>query len=405
MITIIKNSRKKKRVLKQKLVLLLLSTIISTITFTGCGGGSGGGSSSTSGTVVTGVDGYIKNATVKDALGQTATYSSSGKYTFASSPTYPLSLTGGQLEDTNASFDINMTAQSGSSVLSPIATFLENNSTLLSKFANLGLGISTIDEFTVDYINSNDLNLSKLSQLLYVMIKDDTLLTTFKTNINANEGSLDNLFLRAHTDSNASASNGKFKIRIFLNKVNSYTGTASGMEDFVKNYKNSIISSLVDGNRTILKTGQITEGYDNDGTSGTGTQDDGTLSRGITRSYTDNANGTVTDNATTLIWQKEDDNNTYNWTDAIAYCDNLNLGGSTAWRLPTIEEFVQLADKGTSSPAINAVFTNTNISYYRSSTISASNNNDVWNIHFVDSRVGMTINSFAVYARCVRSAD
>ncbi|MCK5111682.1 MAG: DUF1566 domain-containing protein [Arcobacteraceae bacterium] len=345
----------------------------------GCGGGSS--SSSGGGTPVTGVDGYIKNATVTDNLSQVATYSSNGIYTFASSPTYPLTLTGGQLEDTNANFDINMTAQSGSSVLSPISTFLENNSTLLSKFANLGLGISTIDEFTVDYVNSNDLNLSKLSQLLYVMIKDNTLLATFKTNIANNEGSLDNLFLRAHTDLNASASNGKFKIRLLLNKINSYTGTASGMEDFVKNYKNSLISSSSDGNTTVLKTGQTTAGYNNAGASGQGTQDDGTLSRGTTRSYTDNGD-TITDNATGLIWQQEDDDTTRNWADATTYCNGITLDGNSDFRLPNIEELVQLTDKGESTPAINAIFTNTNSSGYWSSATYASNTSYAWIVNF-----------------------
>ncbi len=289
-----------------------------------------------------------------------------------------------------------MTAQSGSVVISPITTFLGNDSTLLSKFANLGLNIFTLDEFTVDYVSSNDLNLSKLSQLLYVMLKDTTLLATFKTNIALNEGSLDNLFLRAHTDLNASASNGKFKIRLFLNKVNDYNGTTSDMESLIKNYKNALISSSSDGNSTILRTGQTVSSVAND---------DGTLQRGVARSYTDNSNGTVIDNATTLIWQKEDDNSTYTWVNAGTYCDNLNLGGSTAWRLATIEELVQLTDKGTSDPLINAIFINTNSGSYWSSTSSASDTTRAWSVDFNNGFVYAGLQTTGLYVRCVRSAD
>jgi len=39
-------------------------------------------------------------------------------------------------------------------------------------------------------------------------------------------------------------------------------------------------------------------------------------------SYTDNSDGTVTDNVTSLMWQKEDDNTTRIWEAAISYCED-----------------------------------------------------------------------------------
>ena len=56
-----------------------------------------------------------------------------------------------------------------------------------------------------------------------------------------------------------------------------------------------------------LKTGQITcwDSYGVQIEDCTGTNQDGELQRGVARSYTDNRNGTVTDNATGLMWVKD----------------------------------------------------------------------------------------------------
>lgn len=65
---------------------------------------------------------------------------------------------------------------------------------------------------------------------------------------------------------------------------------------------------------------------------------------GIQPSYTDNKNGTVTDNNTQLIWQKTPDYQQYQYDDAIAYCEKLSLANDDNWRLPTIKELYSLAD-------------------------------------------------------------
>lgn len=46
-------------------------------------------------------------------------------------------------------------------------------------------------------------------------------------------------------------------------------------------------------------------------------------------SYTDNGDGTITDNNTGTMWQKTDDSVGRNWTDAVIYCENLSLAGNT----------------------------------------------------------------------------
>jgi hypothetical protein len=61
-------------------------------------------------------------------------------------------------------------------------------------------------------------------------------------------------------------------------------------------------------------------------------------------SFTNNGDGTVTDNNTFLMWQRDDDNVLRNRDDAENYCENLTLGGSAGWRLPAGKEIVSITD-------------------------------------------------------------
>jgi ribonuclease BN (tRNA processing enzyme) len=58
-------------------------------------------------------------------------------------------------------------------------------------------------------------------------------------------------------------------------------------------------------------------------------------------SYTDNLDGTITDNVTGLIWQKEMGHK-LTFEDALKEIDNLKLGGYSDWRVPTIKELYSL---------------------------------------------------------------
>ena len=217
--------------------------LASGLFFTTCS--SGGGSSTTttdSSATVTAVDGYIRGAIVTDSAGQIGVYTSNGQYTFSNSVAYPLFLTGGVLEDTDVPFDINMTAPEDSLVMSPITTFLANDFTLLGKFANLGLGASTLDEFSVDYIDTNNSDLAKLSQLLYLAHKDITLLNAFKTRlISEDPTSLDEMFALLETDINATMSSGyAISYRAFLTAVKALTVSPSEYETELKIFKASL---------------------------------------------------------------------------------------------------------------------------------------------------------------------
>ena len=65
---------------------------------------------------------------------------------------------------------------------------------------------------------------------------------------------------------------------------------------------------------------------------------------GTIPSYTDNWDGTVTDNVTGLIWTQDISSYAMPWSDASTYCESLNTGGYTDWRLPTLKELWSIRD-------------------------------------------------------------
>lgn len=61
----------------------------------------------------------------------------------------------------------------------------------------------------------------------------------------------------------------------------------------------------------------------------------------------------VMDNQTLLIWARNANlGSTMMWSNAIAYCEALNYGGETDWRLPNRNELLSLIDIGRSGPAL-----------------------------------------------------
>jgi hypothetical protein len=160
----------------------------------------------------------------------------------------------------------------------------------------------------------------------------------------------------------------------------------------------------------------------------TGTGQDGAYNIN-TLSYTDNGNGTVTDNNTGLLWQKcsVGQNNdvacsgtaeTYNWFQAsgtydAAYnpstqnvCGALTLGGYANWHLPTKKELISIVNYGipVSEPTItSAFFPNTVAYYYWSSTTVAAtfSPDEEWLVHFGSGTTLGTGKTEKFHVRCV----
>ncbi|UPW19955.1 DUF1566 domain-containing protein [Agarivorans sp. TSD2052] len=61
-------------------------------------------------------------------------------------------------------------------------------------------------------------------------------------------------------------------------------------------------------------------------------------------SFTDNNDGTVSDNITGLMWQQIPDNRGLSYQDAVDYCNDLALAGYSDWRVPSTKELFSLSD-------------------------------------------------------------
>ncbi len=135
-------------------------------------------------------------------------------------------------------------------------------------------------------------------------------------------------------------------------------------------------------------------------------------------SYTDNGNGTVTDNVTGLMWQQQDDGNTYNWYEATGaadatsnpggatdVCGNASTGGYNDWRLPTKKELLYIVDYGIYIPASDRnAFPNAHADKYWSATTVAGygGSSYAWNVDFYYGYAGEKVKTDSVYVRCVR---
>ena len=119
--------------------------------------------------------------------------------------------------------------------------------------------------------------------------------------------------------------------------------------------------------------------------------------------FIDNGNGSVTDTATGLTWQQQDDNVGRTHANAITYCQDLSLAGKSDWRLPNIKELTSLVDYRVDRPSIDeAKFPNTNFTGYWSASSRARNSASAWDVNFSDGNVISSDKTFNFFVRCVR---
>ena len=156
----------------------------------------------------------------------------------------------------------------------------------------------------------------------------------------------------------------------------------------------------------LVRTGQTTC-YDANGAviSCAGTGQDGELQNGVARSFTDNGDGTVSDNVTGLMWEKisndnsiHDKDNTYTWMNAfaskIATLNASSFAGHSDWRVPNRFELYTIDNLGTSEATYPPFETGcvpgctvltcscTERTHYWTSTTNASDTSQTWNVVF-----------------------
>ena len=174
------------------------------------------------------------------------------------------------------------------------------------------------------------------------------------------------------------------------------------------------------------KTGQTTS-YP---TGGATDRDDGYYEAGspVSPRFTPNGDGTVTDNATKLMWVQDpslcgvggypntwattlDTPKTMKWTDAIANCEALVYAGHTDWRLPNINELRSIIDYSRVLPAIyTSYFTCspfTSPYFYWSSTTAVRDTLRAFIVAFINGNVVTAPKADMVpyYVRPVRGPD
>ncbi|MGH7788796.1 MAG: DUF1566 domain-containing protein [Candidatus Binatia bacterium] len=156
---------------------------------------------------------------------------------------------------------------------------------------------------------------------------------------------------------------------------------------------------------------------------------DGAVLAGAPRNYTDNGDGTVTDNVTGLMWEKlsvdgsiHDVNAFYNWSAAfttkIATLNSLSFAGYNDWRLPNRLELETLVDAGRTSPCIDPAFNTgcaggctvttcscTQTDTYWSSTTYKSTPTSAWQVYFNLGDVIGSPKTATHYVRAVRGSS
>jgi len=113
----------------------------------------------------------------------------------------------------------------------------------------------------------------------------------------------------------------------------------------------------------------------------------------------------VTDTKTGLIWQKALGMTQVSFAGAQTYCANLTLGGSSAWRAPSIKELQTLGnDETTDYPAHeNKAFDAVGDDFWIwSSTPVVGTPGEAWRVDFREDSAEATIDTNLHAIRCVR---
>ena len=161
--------------------------------------------------------------------------------------------------------------------------------------------------------------------------------------------------------------------------------------------------------RGLPKTGQTVTAP----TANYATGDDGTYQKGWSGTrFTDNGDGTITDNATGLMWVAGPTaagiGSSYLWATAVSNCEDLTYAGYSDWRLPNIKELMSIVDYGdATAPAIDQTyFTECQSDFYWSSTTYAPFAPYAWLVGFDDGYVDVDSKTIApYYVRPVRGGQ
>lgn len=121
------------------------------------------------------------------------------------------------------------------------------------------------------------------------------------------------------------------------------------------------------------KTGQTTSYPEGDETD----RDDGHYQAGWEgERFTDNGDGTITDNATSLMWPKDAadaglEMEDRDWAPQIAHIEGLTFAGYSDWRMCNVVELESIIDRTLYSATINSIIQNAQKTFPWTSTTVA----------------------------------
>ena len=176
-----------------------------------------------------------------------------------------------------------------------------------------------------------------------------------------------------------------------------YGDTASGDRFIDAQYWSSTeyVSTTMNGNSTTFGVnfadGRI-KGYPNSAVNGSDMERYVRYVRGNEdygkNKLVNNNDGTITDQATGLMWTQADSGQALSWQNALAWAEGLEFAGHSDWRLPNAKELQSIVDYArspdtTNSPAIDPLFNVTQLTnstldypYYWSSTSHVEGDSD-----------------------------
>lgn len=156
----------------------------------------------------------------------------------------------------------------------------------------------------------------------------------------------------------------------------------------------------------LLVTGQTESYYDGD---------DGYYQMGVAYDYTDNGDGTISDNATGLMWTESrgwwgsGNISTPTWNVAIDWAEGLVLASYDDWRIPNIEELysILVKDANLTAPFLNRTMFDSWSGFYWSSTQCPHYNDNALSVDFTNGDISREWKpgSALCYARAVRGGE
>lgn len=140
--------------------------------------------------------------------------------------------------------------------------------------------------------------------------------------------------------------------------------------------------------------------------------DDGTYQAGWDEGdrFINNGDGTLTDQATGLMWPEDwsglggNGAGALAWAAGIDWALALDFAGHSDWRLPNVRELGSLLSYGFLVIPLDPVFLNPRADYYWSSTTHFLQSDWVWKIGFYWGEIGWDDKGIAFYVVAVRTA-